>query len=1455
MQILNKIRKVEERTANKKLNIVQNLENIISNELSFDNLNRNNKINNEKRKREERLIMMAKDCAPGSEDEDIKDDNQKTIYDKHVNKSQEVYNKTLNTIISIDSNDIKIKSKNTQNIKKENNYKNGKIMEILEYKQKNNKIIEKILLNQGINDESYISQFKKPLKNEFNRIYLSIFYILTNIYFTNKALIKESAILQYMTLFNQIIIFIIIGIFDFSLKRKFKIYLRKIIAYIKKWYDHKIYATNKNLLDNRIKEFNIIFDLNKRKNSFNDGNKLKEKHEKKRKNNIIQIFISNSNIVVTTIKFLILINVFCRIKSFIYFLNCFHDSKIRLKVKGIGENKIINDIYTNYFKEVFINGEKRNEISNIYSFEKEDNCVELILNENINSTENMFKECIGITEINLSNFDTSLITSMDSMFEGCKSLTSLDLSNFKTSSLKRMIFMFSGCESLTSLDLSHFDTSSVTRMDSMFSHCSSLTSLDLSYFNFLSATSIDSMFSECTNLEYINIYNFNEEKLKQNMFQDVPNNLVLCIKSGLNRRLSYNYNNVLSNNTLSDILNNKCFIIDCSNDWKTKQKKIINDNQCIESCDKINQFEYNGKCYEQCQNGVLTENNNPTNKCKCELDKCSLCPQVALNNDLCTQCNDNYYPKENDSSNLGNYINCYKEAEGYYLDNNLYKKCYETCKTCNKQGNSENHNCLTCNINFPFIMKKNDNINCYKNCSYYYYPKENNYYCTMNFSCPEEFPRVKKNSMECTNSLNAEDVMNEILKIDVDGMQESKLEITKYYNKILENIENAFTSIYYDTSNIDNGQDEVIKTDKMTITFTNSENQKNNVNKNTTSINLGECETLLRNYYKLSSNETLYMKKMDIVQEGTKALKIEYDVYCKLNGTNLEKLNITICGGSKISIIIPVDINDDLDKFNTSSGYYNDICYTTTSEDGTDISLNDRKSQFIKSDKIVCQEGCSFSEYDKKNKVANCSCEAKEPPLSIADMNINKDKLLENLKDIKNIVNFEFLKCNKKLFTKEGLLNNYACYLILIIILFHVLCIFIFRVNSFPLIEKKIAMIASNKNKKKSINEKNTNNIKRNPKFDDKEIFIFRAKNEKNSEKINFVKSIKNAMIKNGTKKEPSTKIVTAEKPIIRDIKSNTKIQNKKIINENPINNNVISSGYLKNSTVRINIIKRSIMKNTTKQKSTKKGNPIKKRSIKNIILKDKINPKNIINPKAKIGIKAKFNDYIDEEINELPYVIAIKYDKRNYCQYYGSLIKTQHNLICALFNNSDYNSSIVKIDLFLVGFVIEYTINALFYNDDTMHEIYESKGQFDFETQLPIIIYSSIISSILNYPLNFLALSNDPIIRFKQGTIKNNIMKRAKKLVNMLNVKFSLYFIISSLFLLFFWYYLSMFGAIYKNTQLHLLKDVLTSFLLSLFFPFVIYLLPGFLRISALSSKRGRPCIYNFSRFLQSLF
>ena len=101
-----------------------------------------------------------------------------------------------------------------------------------------------------------------------------------------------------------------------------------------------------------------------------------------------------------------------------------------------------------------------------------------------------------------------------------------------------------------------------------------------------------------------------------------------------------------------------------------------------------------------------------------------------------------------------------------------------------------------------------------------------------------------------------------------------------------------------------------------------------------------------------------------IAQEETKASKVEYDVYCKLFGTNLIKLNLTVCSKSKISIYKLIELTDNLDKYNISSGFYNDICYTTTSEDGTDITLKDRQKNFIKEDKIVCQENCVFAEYN-----------------------------------------------------------------------------------------------------------------------------------------------------------------------------------------------------------------------------------------------------------------------------------------------------------------------------------------------------------------------------------------------------------------------------------------------------------------------------------------------------------
>ena len=226
-----------------------------------------------------------------------------------------------------------------------------------------------------------------------------------------------------------------------------------------------------------------------------------------------------------------------------------------------------------------------------------------------------------------------------------------------------------------------------------------------------------------------------------------------------------------------------------------------------------------------------------------------------------------------------------------------------------------------------------------------------------------------------------------------------------------------------------------------------------------------------------------------------------------------------------------------------------------------------------------------------------------------------------------------------------------------------------------------------------------------------------------------------------------------------------------------------------------------------------------------------------------------------DEELNQLSYNIALKYDKRTYCEYYISLIKTKHNLIFSFFYFNDYNSNIIKIDLFFINFVIYFTVNAIFFDDDTMHKIYEDKGKYHFEYQLPQIIYSSMISSVLNAILKLLALSEDYILNFKKNKINKNLEKRDAELNKKLKIRFLSYFIISSIFLLFFWYYISMFCAIYKNTQIHLIKDTLISFGISLLYPFGIYLLPGLFRIPALSDKHNKKeCLYNLSKLVQMI-
>ena len=105
-------------------------------------------------------------------------------------------------------------------------------------------------------------------------------------------------------------------------------------------------------------------------------------------------------------------------------------------------------------------------------------------------------------------------------------------------------------------------------------------------------------------------------------------------------------------------------------------------------------------------------------------------------------------------------------------------------------------------------------------------------------------------------------------------------------------------------------------------------------------------------------------------------------------------------------------------------------------------------------------------------------------------------------------------------------------------------------------------------------------------------------------------------------------------------------------------------------------------------------------------------------------------------------------------------------------------------------------------------------------------------------------------ILSFKNS--KNKNLFEQQKLLSRIKCKISLFFIITYILLFFFWIFLGCFCAVYKNTQIHLLIDVSSSFGLSFITPFFINLFPGIFRILSLKGKIKKPYLFKFSKLLQ---
>jgi len=898
----------------------------------------------------------------------------------------------------------------------------------------------------------------------------------------------------------------------------------------------------------------------------------------------------------------------------------------------------------------------------------------------------------------------NLLTSCNLMFLNLTNITKIDLSKFDSSHVEQMAGMFYGCSSLISINFGHFKTSLVKNMHRMFDGCGKISSLDLSSFDTANVEDMYGLFSFCNSIQSFDLSNFITSKVKE---------------------MAVMFYNCTGIKTLSL----KSF----------DTSSVINFHGMFKFCSSLVSLDLSS--FDTSTAGNM---NHMFYGCK------SL---VSLDLSNFSIKNIKYLFLMFYDFNM-NAIFCVNEDKTYKIiqqleeyNKNFTNDCSNVCFTKANHKiipdkNMCTYECLNNNDNASFEY---ENI-CYESCPDDTYPIVSRHICK----------KIKITDWDINKFFNGSYNIND-LNPDVEE---------EIINKIRKDIEDKKIDL---TDLIEGDREDLILKNSHTIyQITSTENQKENEYKDISTIQLGQCENILREIYKIDPNLPLIIFKTDYFVPGIEIPIIGYDIF---HPVNKSKLNLEYCQKSIINFNIPVSIDEDkLFKYDPRSEYYTDECYSYTTDDGTDILLNDRHEEYNNDNLSLCENNCTFLGYDKETKKVKCDCQIKSKEYTLPEI-INEENILSSYDFNKNgsSLNIFTMKCVYTLFSKEGLSKNIGNYIMcVIVIIFIILLILYYKVGHELIFEEIEVIVKSKKGKSHKSGDKDNN------------VIIF-AKADKNNKKNKGGKTIK----------------ITAKR------------KKKKSYTVSNANNSKKSSSMLDlKSDKNINF------------------NKLKKEHIEN---------------------SSPLNDY---ELNTLSYEEAIKYDKRTFLQYYISLLRTKQPIIFSFFPIKDYNSTIIKISLFIILFTIIYIINAFFFNESTIHQIYEDQGIYNFVYFIPRIFISFIISHILYLVIKYLFLSERNLVEIKK-VAKNK--DKVSKIKDRISFKYVVYFIITLLLLIFLWYYLSSFCAVFKNSQIYLIKNTLVCLCIAIIYPFIINILPCTFRIISLGkNNKRREWLYKLSKIFQ---
>ena len=680
---------------------------------------------------------------------------------------------------------------------------------------------------------------------------------------------------------------------------------------------------------------------------------------------------------------------------------------------------------------------------------------------NLKNISYMFQLCSNLIYINFGNINTSLVEDMQFLFSQCSKIESIDLSKFDTSKVTTMFAMFRYCYNLKELNLNNFVTSLVTNMRSMFYSCNEMISIDLSSFNTSQVTTMKWMFQGCFKLSSINILNFDLSNVVD----------IYAMFSNCKTLETINFGNV---NTPSleniELLFQGCTDLKSIDLSKFNTAKINSMSSMFAQCQNLESINFGNIDTSSVQNmsslfygcsklktiDLSSFNTTQVTTFQCMFSNCSNLRYLNLSNFKTSNMNSMFQMFEGCSSLL--HLNIYL----FKLDNSVniayaFKDIFPNVTYC-----------IYDNYTKEYLLGPNTNSICYKECHY------DNYglFCDDNILINSESIIIR-----LIPSSSYSNVIIECQKVNSSNNNCKFLNIkndTEIMNVIQENINFLF----------EGDKSQVIKSESgVVFQITNTKNEKellesNNLNNQYLSIiDLNGCENKLKTAYHINNNDSLIYLKQEKTNVKSSEKDIKYEIFEPFNFT---KLNLSICEDETINLYVPIELSEETietyeqlkllgyNMFNINDPFYQDLCTPFNTKNDTDIPLSARKEYIYNNKDSKCQSNCQFSSYLANSLYINCTC-------SVGNVKENNEqkfsgkKLYESFYDVLIYANFKILKCYKLVFNKDIFNSNFGNLIILSIFINYIICLIIYINKGILSLKNKIKELKTKKKRKEKI--------------------------------------------------------------------------------------------------------------------------------------------------------------------------------------------------------------------------------------------------------------------------------------------------------------------------------------------------------------------------------------------------